>query len=134
MLSFKNGAWIAIAAGTLFAAACKKDPSADGMAGNKMSGDKMENKMSGGDQMAAPANSMGEAAKPDDKMAAPGGSMAGEKVAKVHCGGVNSCKGHGACKTEANACAGKNGCKGQGFVEMTEAECKAAAGKILATK
>lgn len=50
--------------------------------------------------------------------------------AKVHCTGVNECKGHGACATATNACAGQNACKGQGFVEMTESECKAKGGKI----
>lgn len=46
--------------------------------------------------------------------------------AKVKCEGVNSCKGHGECKSAHNACKGKNGCAGQGFVTMTRAECDAA--------
>jgi heat-inducible transcriptional repressor len=36
------------------------------------------------------------------------------------------------CKTAANACAGQNGCKGQGFVDMTEEECKAKGGSVVA--
>jgi hypothetical protein len=48
--------------------------------------------------------------------------------AKVQCYGVNSCKGHGSCKTATNDCKGLNSCKGKGFVEMTAAECKAKGG------
>lgn len=55
---------------------------------------------------------------------------ASSSMAKVHCHGVNECKGHGACATSTNACAGKNACKGQGFVEMTESECKAKGGTV----
>jgi hypothetical protein len=55
-----------------------------------------------------------------------------EKTAKVHCMGVNECKGKGGCKTAANACAGQNGCKGQGFNDMTETECKDKGGTVLA--
>lgn len=46
--------------------------------------------------------------------------------AKVHCDGVNSCKGTSACKSHGHECAGMNSCKGQGFLELTEKECKAA--------
>ena len=35
--------------------------------------------------------------------------------AKVHCQGVNSCKGKGACHGASNGCAGQNGCKGKGW-------------------
>jgi hypothetical protein len=44
--------------------------------------------------------------------------------AKVHCYGVNSCKGQSACKTASSACKGQNSCKGKGFLEKTEAECE----------
>ena len=40
--------------------------------------------------------------------------------AKVHCDGVNSCKGQSSCKSA------KNSCKGQGFKEMTQKDCDAA--------
>jgi len=43
--------------------------------------------------------------------------------AKVHCAGVNACKGQSACKSATNACKGQNSCKGKGFLEMTEKEC-----------
>ena len=48
---------------------------------------------------------------------------------KVHCEGVNSCKGKSACSTAKSGCAGQNGCKGKGWIEMTEKECKAKGGK-----
>ena len=35
--------------------------------------------------------------------------------AKVHCQGVNSCKGKSACSTAKSGCSGQNGCKGQGL-------------------
>ena len=54
-------------------------------------------------------------------------SSANAADAKGHCIGANACGGKGACKTAANECGGKNKCKGQGFVEMTKAECDAAA-------
>lgn len=45
---------------------------------------------------------------------------------KIHCSGVNSCKGQSACASANNACKGQNSCKGQGFLELTKEECKAA--------
>ncbi len=50
--------------------------------------------------------------------------------AKVHCEGVNSCKGKGACKSATNACTGKNECKGKGWISMTQKECKADGGTV----
>ncbi len=91
----KSGALIAVAAGALFAAGCKKDES---------------------------KSPSGEPTK----------ASAGEKTAKVHCMGVNECKGQGGCKTAANECAGKNGCKGQGFGDMTEEACKEKGGTVMA--
>ncbi len=55
-------------------------------------------------------------------MAPISGAVAGES--KVHCYGVNSCKGMGACKTATNACKGHNACKGTGFVSISAADCK----------
>jgi hypothetical protein len=48
------------------------------------------------------------------------------KEGMVKCEGVNSCKGHGDCKTAQNECKGKNGCGGKGFKMMSPAECDAA--------
>jgi uncharacterized membrane protein len=53
---------------------------------------------------------------------------------KVHCHGVNSCKGKGGCKSADNTCAGKNGCKGKGWVEMSAKECTDKGGRVEATK
>jgi hypothetical protein len=50
--------------------------------------------------------------------------------AKVHCAGVNACKGQSACKSANNACKGQNSCKGHGFLEMSKAECKDATDKM----
>ncbi len=51
--------------------------------------------------------------------------------AKVHCTGVNACKGQSSCKSAHNACKGQNSCKGQGWVEMSsKKECKEAQAKM----
>ena len=50
--------------------------------------------------------------------------------AKVHCDGVNSCKGTSACQTASSACKGQNSCKGKGWMYMTKAECDAAKAKM----
>ena len=54
----------------------------------------------------------------------------GAKAQMGHCMGANACKGHGACKSAANACTGQNACKGQGFTEATAKDCKVAGGKF----
>ncbi len=48
----------------------------------------------------------------------------------IFCGGINTCSGKSACRTQKNDCAGKNACKGQGVVETTAPECKAKGGTI----
>ncbi len=58
------------------------------------------------------------------------GSAVAADEAKVHCTGVNACKGKTDCKSASNACKGENACKGQGFVSMTEKECVAKGGKV----
>lgn len=59
--------------------------------------------------------------------------MAKEKVAAVHCMGINSCKGQGSCKTAQNACKGQNACRGQGFVDAPSSdECSAKGGTVIA--
>lgn len=50
--------------------------------------------------------------------------------AKVHCVGVNSCKGQSECKTASSSCKGQNACKGQGFLSMTKADCETAGGTV----
>ena len=58
--------------------------------------------------------------------------------AKVHCAGVNTCKGQSACKSANNACKGQNSCKGKGWLEMnSQQECvdaQEAARKLLQGK
>jgi hypothetical protein len=46
-----------------------------------------------------------------------------DDTGKVHCEGVNSCKGTSDCKTSASSCKGQNSCKGKGWKELTQAEC-----------
>ena len=55
---------------------------------------------------------------------------ANAEEAKIHCTGVNACKGKSACATAKNACQGQNACKGQGYLLMTQAECDAARAKL----
>ena len=50
--------------------------------------------------------------------------------AKVHCDGVNACKGQSACQTANSACKGQNSCKGKGWMFMSKAECDAAKAKM----
>lgn len=53
-------------------------------------------------------------------------------TAKVHCLGVNSCKGKSDCHSPKNACKGMNSCKGKGWLYMESAQaCEAAGGKAL---
>ena len=42
---------------------------------------------------------------------------------KVHCYGVNSCKGQADCKTAKNECKGQGSCKGLGFKGTTAKAC-----------
>jgi hypothetical protein len=119
--SIRTGTMIALASATLFAAACTKSKE------NPPPADKMEAREPAKPAAAAPAS--GEPAAP-----AAGTPAQPEKVAKIHCGGVNECKGKSGCHSANNACAGQNGCKGQGYVEVTAEECQSKGGKILAEK
>jgi hypothetical protein len=82
------------------------------------------------------------------------GASSSASASKVHCAGVNSCKGtsdcktagneckgHNSCKTAknackgqgscanpANACKGQNACAGHGFTSMSAADCNAKGG------
>ena len=55
---------------------------------------------------------------------------AGSADAKVHCYGVNKCKGHNDCKTADNACKGHSACKGHGFVAVSAKACDHLGGKV----
>jgi hypothetical protein len=61
-------------------------------------------------------------------------AMAAEQEGKVHCTGVNACKGTSECKTATNACKGQNACKGKGFISMTAKECADKGGKPMEMK
>lgn len=50
-------------------------------------------------------------------------------AAKVHCAGVNACKGTSECSTAKNSCAGQNACKGQGWISLSKEECAQAQAK-----
>jgi uncharacterized membrane protein len=52
------------------------------------------------------------------------------KEAKVHCYGVNECKGKGACGTAEHTCAGQNACKGKGWIDLSDKECKERGGTV----
>lgn len=49
---------------------------------------------------------------------------------KVHCYGVNECKGTADCKTADHACKGQNSCKAQGFKGTAAGECLSKNGVI----
>ena len=55
-------------------------------------------------------------------------AVANAKAGKVHCTGVNACKGKGGCKGATNDCKGKNECKGKGWTSMSEKDCTAKGG------
>lgn len=71
-----------------------------------------------------------------------GAAYAGDKVApkkdakdaaaQIKCTGVNECKGKGACGGATHDCAGHNECKGKGWITLTEKDCKAKGGTIVA--
>ena len=51
--------------------------------------------------------------------------------AKVHCAGINSCKGQTACKSASNECKGQNSCKGKGFLSLSKPDCAAKGGSVI---
>lgn len=48
------------------------------------------------------------------------GAKSGEKV---HCYGVNKCKGTGDCGGPGHSCANQNSCKRQGYIDMDKDTC-----------
>lgn len=63
-------------------------------------------------------------------MAPMSAAQAASAEPKVHCFGVNKCKGHNDCKTATNACKGHASCKGQGFVSMSQHACDEIGGSV----
>ena len=60
------------------------------------------------------------------------GAPGAAKADEVKCMGVNSCKGHGSCKTAMNECKGMNSCKGKGWVSTASAaDCTSKGGVVV---
>lgn len=57
-------------------------------------------------------------------------AYAAKEEGKVHCLGVNACKGKSDCATASNACKGQNSCKGKGMLILSAEECKKKGGTI----
>jgi uncharacterized membrane protein len=52
---------------------------------------------------------------------------------KVHCYGINKCKGTGDCGGKGHSCAGQNSCKGKGWLELDKETClKIQGGRLTA--
>ncbi len=49
--------------------------------------------------------------------------QAGQSGEKVHCYGVNKCKGTGDCGGPGHSCANQNSCKRQGYIDMDKDTC-----------
>ena len=62
---------------------------------------------------------------------APAADKKAAKEDKIHCSGINSCKGTCSCSSASNSCKGMNSCKGKGWVEATAKECTDKGGKIV---
>jgi hypothetical protein len=60
-----------------------------------------------------------------------GGGSAPKAEAKVHCTGINACKGHGECAGDGHGCAGGNSCKGKGWVDVSAKECADKKGTVM---
>jgi len=59
------------------------------------------------------------------------GGSAAKTEAKVHCAGINACKGHGECAGDGHGCAGGNSCKGKGWVDVSAKECTEKKGTVM---
>jgi uncharacterized membrane protein len=61
------------------------------------------------------------------------GTASADEGDKVHCYGVNKCKGTGSCGGKGHSCAGENACKGQGYLELDKETClKIEGGRLTA--
>lgn len=61
-------------------------------------------------------------------------TISAAEEAKIHCDGVNSCKGQSACQTANHACQGQNSCKGKGWLYLSKTDCDAAKAKMRQEK
>lgn len=80
----------------------------------------------------AMASMFATAAFADDK--APKKDTKATADTEVNCGGVNECKGKGACGQDKHGCAGQNECKGKGWIKLSAKECKAKGGTVVVAK
>jgi uncharacterized membrane protein len=53
---------------------------------------------------------------------------------KVHCYGINACKGTGDCSGKGHQCAGLNVCNGQGHINLAKSLCLRIQGGHLEAK
>ena len=54
---------------------------------------------------------------------------------KVHCFGVNACKGKSECAVEGKSqCGGQNACKGMGWISLSKKSCMKKKGTVLAAR
>jgi len=69
-------------------------------------------------------------------MPAPVKKVPSKKAAsKVHCFGINSCKGKSECAVDGKSgCNGKNACSGQGWISLSAKKCTAKKGTVLPSK
>ncbi len=59
----------------------------------------------------------------------------GKGAEKVHCLGVNSCKGTSECGVDgAHGCSGQNACKGKGWISLAKKDCKKKGGSVHGEK
>ncbi len=79
-----------------------------------------------------------EGAKPESKPVAKASEgkkvkkAAGDPMKKVHCFGINECKGKAECEVKgAHGCQGANDCKGKGWITVAMKECTDKKGKIV---
>jgi hypothetical protein len=83
-----------------------------------------------------PAAAQDSAPKGGDKPMPTKKAHAKKHAEKVHCFGINSCKGKSECAVEGKSgCSGKNACKGQGWVSVASAKkCAAKKGTVVVEK
>ena len=80
--------------------------------------------------MAMTTSAQTDPAAPATKKAAP----AKKSAEKVHCFGINSCKGKSECAVDGkSSCHGQNACKGQGWISLSRKTCAKKKGTVVGT-
>ncbi len=81
--------------------------------------------------MAVTASAQADAPKASDKPMANKKAPAKKGPEKVHCFGINTCKGKSECSVDGkSACNGQNACKGQGWMSLSRKTCMKKKGTI----